>query len=38
MKKALVTGGSGYVASHLVDLLLREGYRIPALGFRGHNT
>jgi len=28
MKKALVTGGAGFIASHLVDKLLEEGYSV----------
>ncbi|UCC85129.1 MAG: NAD-dependent epimerase/dehydratase family protein, partial [Gemmatimonadota bacterium] len=28
MKTALVTGGTGFVGSHAVDLLLEAGYRV----------
>lgn len=31
MQKVLITGGAGFVASHLADELLRSGYRIRAL-------
>jgi len=31
MKKALVTGGAGFIASHLVDKLLEEGYSVAVL-------
>lgn len=31
MKKALVTGGAGFIASHLVDKLLEEGYSVTVL-------
>ena len=31
MKKAIVTGGCGFIGSHLVELLLGEGYSVTAL-------
>src|SRR5207244_11899678 len=30
-KRALVTGGAGLIGSHVVDLLVHEGWRVPAL-------
>ncbi len=31
MKRALVTGGTGFIGSHLVELLLSKGYRLKCL-------
>lgn len=31
MKQVLITGGAGFVGSHLADLLLRQGYRVRIL-------
>lgn len=30
MKKVLVTGADGFIGSHLVELLVREGYVVKA--------
>lgn len=31
MKKTLITGADGFIGSHLVELLVREGYQVKAL-------
>jgi dTDP-L-rhamnose 4-epimerase len=31
MKQILITGGAGFIGSHLADELLREGYRVKVL-------
>jgi UDP-glucuronate 4-epimerase len=31
MKHALVTGGAGFIGSHLFDRLLAEGWRVTAV-------
>lgn len=32
MKKAFITGGTGFVGGHLIHLLLEKGYRVVAVG------
>ena len=31
MKKALVTGGTGFLGSHIADFLLKKGYEVSVL-------
>ena len=28
MKKAIVTGGAGFIGSHMVDLLIKKNYKV----------
>ena len=35
MKKCIVTGGSGFIGSHLINLLLKEGYEIVNIDRNG---
>ena len=37
-KRALVTGGAGLIGSHVVDLLVREGWRVRILDNLEPNT
>ena len=31
MKKVLVSGGAGFIGSHIVDAYLKEGYRVVVI-------
>jgi nucleoside-diphosphate-sugar epimerase len=31
MQKAIVTGGAGFIGSHMIDLLLNKGFKVSAI-------
>ena len=34
MKKVIVTGGAGFLGSHLVDELVKKNFRIPVMAYQ----